>query len=116
LISIWACRDIDLDVPRRSGSRAKICITRQFPPARANRPPAVIMDVVPFSLVATAVLQLFKRPPLGAGTKREPSMAKNHYVTKPKRRNKNSKRKDPSAATMAKLRQHAAAETAKPGR
>jgi hypothetical protein len=40
-------------------------------------------------------------------------MAKNHYVTKPKRRNKNSKRKDPSASTMAKLRQHAAAETAK---
>ena len=37
-------------------------------------------------------------------------MAKNHYVTKPKRRNKNSKRKDPSGATMAKLRQLAAAE------
>jgi hypothetical protein len=38
-------------------------------------------------------------------------MAKNHYVTKPKRRNKNSKRKDHSAATMAKLREHAAAES-----
>jgi len=37
-------------------------------------------------------------------------MAQNHYVTKPKRRNKNSRRKDPSAATMAKLRQLAAAE------
>ena len=35
-------------------------------------------------------------------------MAQNHYVTKPKRRNKNSKRKDPSAATMAKLRERAA--------
>jgi hypothetical protein len=51
-----------------------------------------------------------------APDKRKPSMAKNHYVTKPKRRNKNSNRKDPSAATMAKLRQHAAAETAKPGK
>jgi hypothetical protein len=40
-------------------------------------------------------------------------MAKNHYVTKPKRRNKNSKRKDPSGATMAALRKHAAAEAAK---
>ena len=40
-------------------------------------------------------------------------MAKNHYVTKPKRRNKSGKRKDPSAATMAKLRQRAAAETKK---
>ena len=37
-------------------------------------------------------------------------MAKNHYVTKPKRRNKNSNRKDPSQATMTKLRQLAAAE------
>jgi len=43
-------------------------------------------------------------------------MAQNHYVTKPKRRNKNSKRKDPSAATMAKLRQHAAAQSAKSGK
>lgn len=40
-------------------------------------------------------------------------MSKNHYVTKPKRRNKNSKRKDPSAATMAALRKHAAAEATK---
>jgi len=40
-------------------------------------------------------------------------MAQNHYVTKPKRRNKNKKRKDPSAATMAKLRQLAAADTKK---
>lgn len=37
-------------------------------------------------------------------------MAQNHYVTKTKRRNKNRKRKDPSSATMAKLRAHAAAE------
>ncbi len=37
-------------------------------------------------------------------------MAKNHYVTKPKRRNKNSNRKDPSHATMTKLRELAAAE------
>lgn len=37
-------------------------------------------------------------------------MAQNHYVTKPKRRNKNKKRKDPSATTMAKLRQLAAAD------
>jgi len=40
-------------------------------------------------------------------------MSQNHYVTKPKRRAKSGKRKDPSAATMAKLRQRAAAE-AKP--
>lgn len=37
-------------------------------------------------------------------------MAKNHYVTKPKRRNKNSSRKDPSQATMAALRKRAEAE------
>jgi hypothetical protein len=37
-------------------------------------------------------------------------MAQNHYVTKPKRRVKNAKRKDPSAATMAKLRKLAAAD------
>ena len=37
-------------------------------------------------------------------------MSQNHYVTKPKRRVKNAKRKDPSAATMAKLRKLAAAE------
>ncbi|HET9409156.1 MAG TPA: hypothetical protein VFO39_18070 [Candidatus Sulfotelmatobacter sp.] len=40
-------------------------------------------------------------------------MAQNHYVTKPKRRNKNGKRKDPSAATMAKLRQLALADAGK---
>lgn len=37
-------------------------------------------------------------------------MAQNHYVTKTKRRNKSGKRKDPSAATMARLRQLAAAD------
>jgi hypothetical protein len=37
-------------------------------------------------------------------------MSQNHYSTKPKRRAKNANRKDPSAATMAKLRQLAAAE------
>lgn len=35
-------------------------------------------------------------------------MAQNHYTTKTKRRPKNKNRKDPSAATMAALRQHAA--------
>jgi hypothetical protein len=40
-------------------------------------------------------------------------MAQNHYVTKPKRRNKSGKRKDPSSATMAKLRERAAAEANK---
>jgi hypothetical protein len=40
-------------------------------------------------------------------------MAKNHYVTKTKRRNKNSNRKDPSHATMAKLRELAAKESKK---
>lgn len=43
-------------------------------------------------------------------------MSKNHYVTKPKRRNKNSNRKDPSQATMAKLRQLAASESQKAGK
>ena len=41
------------------------------------------------------------------------SMAQNHYVTKTKRRPKNNNRKDSSAATMAKLREHAAAEAKK---
>ncbi|HEY6338845.1 MAG TPA: hypothetical protein VIW68_10150 [Candidatus Sulfotelmatobacter sp.] len=40
-------------------------------------------------------------------------MAQNHYTTKTKRRNKNSKRKDPSATTMAKLRAHAATDAKK---
>jgi hypothetical protein len=43
-------------------------------------------------------------------------MAKNHYVTKPKRRNKNSNRKDPSQATMTALRKLAAADTKKPAK
>ena len=38
-------------------------------------------------------------------------MSQNHYVTKRKRRPKNNNRKDPSAATMAKLRKLAAADT-----
>ncbi len=40
-------------------------------------------------------------------------MSQNHYSTKPKRRAKNPKRKDPSAATMAKLRQLAGGDTKK---
>ena len=40
-------------------------------------------------------------------------MSQNHYTTKTKRRQKNSKRKDPSAATMAKLRELAAADAKK---
>lgn len=40
-------------------------------------------------------------------------MAKNHYSTKPKRRNKNSNRKDPSRATMTALRERAAAQEQK---
>jgi hypothetical protein len=43
-------------------------------------------------------------------------VSKNHYVTKPKRRNKNKDRKDPSHATMAALRERAAAETKKAGK
>jgi len=43
-------------------------------------------------------------------------MAQNHYTTKTKRRNKSKNRKDPSAATMAKLRQRAAAEAQKSGK
>jgi hypothetical protein len=31
-------------------------------------------------------------------------MAQNHYSTKPKRRSKSGRRKDPSAATMAALK------------
>ncbi len=37
-------------------------------------------------------------------------MAQNHYVTKTKRRQKSGKRKDPSQATMAKLKQLASAD------
>ena len=40
-------------------------------------------------------------------------MAQNHYSTKRKRRPKNTNRKDPAAATMAALRERAAAEKAK---
>ena len=40
-------------------------------------------------------------------------MAQNHYTTKTKRRQKNKKRKDPSAATMAKIRQLEAAAKSK---
>ncbi len=36
-------------------------------------------------------------------------MAQNHYTTKTKRRPKNSKRKDPTAATMASIREREAA-------
>lgn len=43
-------------------------------------------------------------------------MSKNHYVTKPKRRNKNSNRKDPSSATMAALRRRATADAKKSGK
>jgi len=44
------------------------------------------------------------------------SMSQNHYVTKPNRRAKSGKRKDPSAATMAKLRKLAAADGQKSGK
>ena len=40
-------------------------------------------------------------------------MAQNHYTTKSKRRQKNKKRKDFSAGTMAKIRQLEAAEKGK---
>jgi len=43
-------------------------------------------------------------------------MAQNHYVTKPKRRPRNKNRKDPSATTMAKLRERAAADAGKSGK
>jgi hypothetical protein len=43
-------------------------------------------------------------------------MSQNHYVTKPNRRAKSGKRKDPSAATMAKLRKLAAADAQKSGK
>jgi len=40
-------------------------------------------------------------------------MSKNHYSTKPKRRNKNKKRKDYSESTMAAIRKLEAAEKPK---
>lgn len=43
-------------------------------------------------------------------------MSQNHYTTKRKRRNKNKDRKDPSQATMAALRERAAAEAKKSGK
>ena len=45
-------------------------------------------------------------------TKRK-DMSQNHYTTKTKRRVKNKKRKDPSQATMAKIRQLEAAAKSK---
>jgi hypothetical protein len=47
---------------------------------------------------------------------REGSMSQNHYTTKTKRRNKSGKRKDPSATTMARLRELAAADAKKSGK
>jgi hypothetical protein len=41
------------------------------------------------------------QPPI----KQEATLAQTHYTSKTKRRPKNSNRKDPSAATMAALRQ-----------
>jgi hypothetical protein len=43
-------------------------------------------------------------------------VAQNHYTTKTKRRQKSKSRKDPSQATMAKLRDLAAAEAKKAGK
>lgn len=40
-------------------------------------------------------------------------MSQNHYTTKAKRRQKNKKRKDSSAATMSKIRQLEAADKKK---
>ena len=42
--------------------------------------------------------------------KRKPRMSQNHYTTKPKRRQKNKKRKDSSEGTMAKIRKLESAE------
>jgi hypothetical protein len=43
-------------------------------------------------------------------------VAQNHYTTKTKRRPKSSNRKDPAPATMAKLRELAAAEAKRSGK
>ncbi|HEX4785844.1 MAG TPA: hypothetical protein VH350_16000 [Candidatus Sulfotelmatobacter sp.] len=43
-------------------------------------------------------------------------MAQNHYTTKTKRRQKNKKRKDFAASTMAKLRELAAADAKRPAK
>jgi hypothetical protein len=43
-------------------------------------------------------------------------VAQNHYTTKTKRRQKSKKRKDSSQATMAKLRELAAAEAKRAGK
>jgi hypothetical protein len=43
-------------------------------------------------------------------------MSQNHYTTKTKRRPKNGKRKDFAPATMAKLRELAAADAKKSGK
>jgi hypothetical protein len=43
-------------------------------------------------------------------------MAQNHYTTKTKRRPKSGNRKDGAAATMAKIRELAAAEKKKAGK
>ena len=40
-------------------------------------------------------------------------MSQNHYTTKPKRRQKNKKRKDSTHATMTKIRQLESAEKKK---
>jgi hypothetical protein len=58
-------------------------------------------------------INAFARPKLEDSE--EIPVAQNHYVTKTKRRQKSGKRKDPSQATMAKLRQLAAADAKKSG-
>jgi hypothetical protein len=60
---------------------------------------------------AIAVRVVLQKSREGAPTadKAGDNMAQTHYTTKTKRRPKNSNRKDPSAATMAALRQLEAA-------
>jgi hypothetical protein len=71
------------------------------------------MDVEARMTLRIAVLSLLR---IRAGAPKPPinnqpgdNMAQTHYSSKTKRRPKNSKRKDPSAATMAALRQLEAA-------
>jgi len=66
------------------------------------------MGAPPFSALCTNQAARSGQAPQTAGI--GDHMSQNHYTTKTKRRQKNKRRKDPSAATMAKIRQLEAAE------
>ncbi len=77
--------------------------------------PVMIIGVV-FKHPDRLILRRIQGRSPTADIQEEIDLAQNHYVTKSKRRQKSGKRNDPSAATMAKLRELAAADAKKSGK